>query len=183
MEAPEPMRSLRLFAVFCLCLWAASYLRAQKQQRDPLTEDQQQKIAEAGIDPNERVALYTKYLNQHAEAIKGLIKRAEEGRDQRMDGELQDFSALLDELGSNLDTYSERKADIRASLKPLGESIQRWKQILSDLPSRPSFQVSRDDAVDALKDLADQTSQLIVDQSNYFEEHKDQRGQDRAEPK
>ena len=75
------------------------------------------------------------------------------------------------------------KADIRASLKPLGESVHRWQQILSDLPSRPSFQVSRDDAVDALKDLADQTSQLIVDQSNYFEEHKDERGQDRAEPK
>jgi ABC-type transporter Mla subunit MlaD len=177
------MQSSRLLTVFVICLLAAVPLCGQKQQREPLTEAQQDKIAEAGIDPNARVYLYTKYLNEHADVIQRLIKRAEEGRDQRIDSELQDFTALMDELASNLDTYGDRKADIRASLKPLNESIQRWKRILSDLPSRPGLQVARDDAIDACKDLAEQSSQLIVDLSNYFEEHKDQKGQDRAEPK
>ena len=177
------MQTSRLLAVLIICLLTAVPLHAQKQQREPLTADQQDKIAEAGVDPNERVALYTKYINEHADVIQRLIKRAEQGRDQRIDSELQDFSALLDELDSNLDIYGDRKADIRASLKPLNESIQRWKRILTDLPSRPGFQVSRDDAIDACKDLADQASQLIVDLSNYFEEHKDEKGQDRAEPK
>ena len=158
-------------------------LRAQKQQREPLTEAQQDKIAEAGIDPNARIELYTKFINERADVVKGLIKRHEEERDQRIDSELQDFSALVDELASNLDTYGDRKADIRASLKSLNESIQHWQQILSDLPSRPGFQVSRDDAIDACKDLADQSRQLIVDLSDYFEKHKDERGQERAEPK
>ena len=177
------MQSSRFFTVLFCCLLVGAPLRGQKQQHEPLTETQQDKIAETGIDPNARVGLYTKFLNEHADVIQSLIKRGEAGRDQRIDGELQDFSALLDELGSNLDTYSDRKADIRISLKPLNESIQRWQRILSGLPSRPGFRVSRDDAIDACKDLADETSQLIIDQSNYFEEHKDEKGQDRAEPK
>ena len=156
---------------------------AQKQQREPLTEAQRDKIAEAGVDPDARVGLYTKYINEHADVIQRLIKRAEEGRDQRIDNELQDFSALMDDLASNLDTYAARKADIRLSLKPLNESIRHWQGLLSDLPSRPGFQVSRDDAVNACKDLADQASQLIEDQNTYFEQHKDEKGQDRAEPK
>ena len=177
------MQTSRLLAVLVISVLSTAPLYAQKQQRDPFTEAQKDKIAEAGIDPNVRIGLLTKYLNEHADVIQRLIKRAEEGRDQRVDSELQDFSALIDDLGSNLDTYGDRKADIRASLKPLNESIQHWKKILSDLPSRPGFQVSRDDAIEACKELADQSSQLIVDQSNYFEQHKDEKGQDRAEPK
>jgi hypothetical protein len=177
------MKTLRVLAVLLLCQLPVTALLGQKDQRDPLTPAQQEKIAEAGYDPNTRVGLYTKFLNEHADVIKGLIERAEEGRDQRIDSELQDFSVLLDELASNLDTYGERKADIRASLKPLSESVFRWQKILTDLPGRPGIQVSRDDAMSACKDLADQTSQLIVDQSNYFETHKDEKGQDRAEPK
>jgi hypothetical protein len=177
------MKTLRLLIFLLLCQLPMTALLGQKDQRDPLTAAQQEKIAEAGYDPNARVGLYTKYLNEHADVIKGLIKRAEEGRDQRIDGELQDFSALLDELASNLDTYGDRKSDIRASLKPLSESVFRWQRILSDLPNRPGIQVSRDDSIAACKDLAEQSSQLIVDQSNYFETHKDEKGQDRAEPK
>ena len=37
----------------------------------------------------------------------------------RLDNELQDVATLMDELGSNLDEYSDRHADIRLALKPL----------------------------------------------------------------
>ena len=89
----------------------------------------------------------------------------------------------MDELGSNLDQYGERKADMRKSLKPLTESTQRWLGVLNALPSEPGFDLSRKEAIDSGKDLADQTNQLLKQQTDYFNAHKDEKGQERAEPK
>ncbi|HTW60450.1 MAG TPA: hypothetical protein VMD55_01510 [Terracidiphilus sp.] len=167
-----------------LCLLAAAPLCAQKVKPEPLTDAQQEQIAEAGIDPVARVDLYVKFLNQRADTIKGLIPRAHSSaRNSRLDGELQEFSALMDELGDNLDVYSDRKADIRKSLKGLNEGIQRWQVILKSLPSETGFALSREDALDSSNDLSAQAKQITADQTTYFKEHKDEKGQDRAEPK
>ncbi len=175
------MLSLRWIAVL-LVLFSAPLLSAQANHADPLTDVQQQAIAEAGIDPAARIDLYTKYINDRADTIKRLIPRTESARDQRIDNELQAFSSLVDELASNLDEYGERKADLRKALKPLNESIARWQLILHDLPNDPVFEISRNDAADAVGDLASQTKQLSTDQDTYFKEHKDAQGQQRAVP-
>ncbi len=175
------MRTLNLFL---LCLLLTVQLCAQKNQREPLTQSQQDQIAEAGIAPVERVDLYVKFLNEHADTIQGLIKRAHSAaRAHRIDGELEDFAALMDELSSNLDIYSDRKADIRKSMKGLNESIARWQSILNSLPSEPGFEISRQDAIDSSNDLATQSRQITTDQEAYFKAHPDEKGQDRAEPK
>lgn len=166
-----------------LSLMAGTPLLAQRQTRDPLTPDQAQQIASAGIDPPGRVRLYTKFLNEHADAIKGLARRADTpARNNRLASELEDFADLMDELGSNLDVYSDRKSDIRKALKPLDDSIQQWQQMLHDLPSESAFDLARTDAMDSSNDLADQAKQMTHDQDVYFEEHKDQQGQERAVP-
>ncbi|HEY1649687.1 MAG TPA: hypothetical protein VGF96_17015 [Terracidiphilus sp.] len=167
-----------------LSLLLAVPLNAQKQQREPLTETQQEQIAEAGIDPVARVDLYVKFLNERADTIKGLSPRGHSSaRSFRLDNELQDFAALMDELGSNLDLYSDRKADLRKSLKGLSESVQRWQAILTGLSSEPGFELARQNAIESGNDLSAQTKQLTADQTAYFNLHKDEKGQDRAEPK
>lgn len=178
------MPNLRLFpALLVFCCWPlAPALHAQRNQPDPLTDAQQQAIAEAGIDPAGRIELYVKYLNERADNIKSLIPRHESGRGRRMDSELQAFSSLIDELASNLDEYGGRMADLRKALKPLNESIARWQTLLHSLPSDPMYQISRDDAADALSDLATQAKQLTATQLQYFKEHKDAKGQQREEP-
>jgi hypothetical protein len=159
-------------------------LAAQQQKREPLTEKQQDQIEEAGIDPVARVDLYVKFLNESSDTIKGLIPRAKStARIRRIDDELLDFAALMDELGDNLDVYSGRKADLRKSLKGLSESIQRWQGVLRDLPSEPGFELSLKEAIDSVNDLADQTKEITADQEAYFKAHPDEKGQDRAEPK
>lgn len=166
-----------------LCLGCAS-LSAQKQKREPLTEGQIEQIREAGIYPDERVGLYTKFLNERADTIKGLTGRAKSAaRGRRIDNELQDFTALMDELGSNLDVYSERKADVRKALKPLKESSQRWLGILRALPGEPEFDEARKEAIESGEDLDDQVSRLLTEQTEYFKEHKEENGQERAEPR
>ena len=157
---------------------------AQQEKRDPLTGPQVEQIREAGIDPVERVKLYTKFLDEHAETIKGLTNRAKSGaRAKRLDDELLDLTALMDELGSNLDTLADRHADIRKSLKPLADASQRWLGILRALAGEPGFDLARKEAIESGEDLADQAKRLLTEQTEYFNLHKDEQGQDRAEPK
>jgi hypothetical protein len=165
------------------CLSTAP-LPAQKEKREPLTAPQIEEIREAGIYPDDRVNLYTKFINEHADTIKGLTSRGKSpSRAQHLDNELQDFTALMDELGTNLDVYSERKSDIRKALKALNESTPRWLGILRALAGEPGFDVARKEAIESGEDLADQAKRLLTEQTDYFAQHKDQQGQDRAEPK
>ena len=120
---------MRALASILIPFLIAAPLAAQKDKPEPLTDAQQDQIAEAGIFPVVRVGLYIKFLDEHSDTIKGLIPRAHtEARVRRLNGELQNFSALMDELGDNLDVYAERKADIRKALKPLSEGVARWQE-------------------------------------------------------
>jgi hypothetical protein len=175
---------MRLFLVSLFCLLLSAPVAAQKQKREPLTEKQQDEIEEAGIDPVARVDLYVKFLNDNCDTIKGLIPRAKSAaRSRRIDDELQDFAALMDELGDNLDVFSQRKADLRKSIKGLNESIQHWQAVLRELPSEPGFELSLKEAIDSTNDLTDQAREITTDQEAYFKAHPDEKGQDRAEPK
>ncbi len=167
-----------------LSLFSAVPLLAQKEKREPLTAAEIEKIREAGIDPSERVKIYTKVVEEHVATIKGLTSRKNSAaRAHRLDDELQDLTALMDELGSNLDVYTDRHADIRAPLKPLSEAAQRWLSTLRALAGEAGFDLSRKEAIESGQDLADQAERLLREQTEYFNLHKDERGQDRAEPK
>lgn len=175
------MRTLAAIIFGCLL---AAYLPAQKERREPLTETQQDQIAEAGIDPVARVDLFVRFIGVHAETIHGLIKRAKgPARAHRLDDELQDLAALMDELGDNLDVYFERKADLRKSLKGLNEGVENWQSVLHDLPSEPGFELSLKEAIGSSNDLVQQAKQITTEQEAYFKAHPDEKGQDRAEPK
>jgi NADH dehydrogenase/NADH:ubiquinone oxidoreductase subunit G len=178
------MRPKRCFAVMVAGLLFAAPLCGQKEKREPLTEAQIEQIREAGIDPNARVALYIKFLDEHAETIKGLSGRVRSTeRSRRLQDELENFTALMDELGSNLDVYSERKADIRKALKPLSTATERWLTVLRALPEDPASELAHKEAIESGEDLAEQAKQLEDEQTAYFKLHKDEQGQDRAEPK
>jgi len=89
----------------------------------------------------------------------------------------------MDELGENLDVYSDRKADIRKALKGLNDAAPRWVGILRALAGEPGFELSRKEAIESVEDLADQAKRLLTEQTDYFNAHKEEQGQDRAEPK
>lgn len=168
-----------LLMVAAMFLMTAAPAPAQRQVRDPLTQAQADKVAQAGIDPVERVHLYTKFLEEHADAIKATAKRADTpARNQKLAGDLEDFADLMDELASNLDVYSDRKSDIRKALKPLNDDIVRWQSMLNGLPSESEFDLARADALDSSNDLSDQAKQMMQDQDKYFETHKQERGQE-----
>lgn len=165
------------------CLLLSVQANAQKDHPDPLTPAQIEEIREAGIDPDGRILLYAKYVGEHLTEINRLVKRARSAaRSSRLDGELQNVTELTDELGANLDQYGSRKADIRKALKKVNEEAPRWLTTLRGLPSDPDYELSRKEAIESDNDLAKQAAQLLGEQTEYFKEHKDQRGQERAEP-
>ena len=182
------MRSLHSIPSLLICLLlslpCARQLVAQRDKPEPLTEVEIEKIREAGIDPDARVRLYTKFLDDHAATVKSLTNRkTSPARAKHLDDELKNLSSLMDELGSNLDTYTDRRADIRKALKPLTEATDRWLGTLRALAGEPGFDLARKEAIESCEDLSDQAKRLLTEQTEYFNLHKDEQGQDRAEPK
>jgi len=166
---------MRTLCVSTLILFLVFPLAIQGQKREPLTQAQADQIADAGGSPPDRIKLYVKFLDERAEVIRGLTNRAASAaRSRRLDDELQTFTALMDELASNLDEYGGRKADLRPALKPLN--------ILRALAGDSGFAISRKEAIESGEDLDDQAKRLLEEQTTYFNAHKDQTGQERTEP-
>jgi len=174
------MRTLYVF--LCLLLLAVP-LTARGQKREPLTQAQADQIADAGGNPPHRILLYIKFLDERAEVIRDLTNRAASAaRSRRLDDELQTFTALMDELASNLDEYGDRKADLRQALKPLTEATPRWLNTLRALAGDSGFAIARKEAIESGEDLDDEAKRLLSEQTTYFNAHKDQAGQERTEP-
>ena len=159
-------------------------LRAQKMRAGTLTETEVEQVRESAIFPDERVALYAKFIEVRAAKIKSLTARPKSGnRVLELDRLLQDFTALMDEVGSNLDQYSDRHSDVRKALKTLTEATPRWLQVLRALPGESGFDLSRKEGIESGEELADQAKRLLSEQEEYFKTHKDEKGQERNDDK
>ncbi len=170
-----------LFSSLLICLLiGGAVARAQKMRPGTLTETEVDQVREAAIFPDERVALYTKFIEVRAAKIKSLSGRPRSAnRVLELDGLLQDFTALMDEIDGNLDQYSERHADIRKALKGLNEAAPRWVQILRALPGESGLDLSRKEGIESGEELVDQAKRLLSEQEEYFKTHKDEKGQER----
>ena len=164
-----------------LCVLIAAHpLRAQHVRTASLTEAEVELVRESAVFPAERVKVYTKFLEERAARIKDLTSRPKSAqRVFKLDNALQDFTALMDETGSNLDQYSDRHSDIRKGLKPLTEAMPRWLSILRTLQGESGFDLARKEAIESGEELSDQASRLLREQEEYFATHKDEKNQER----
>lgn len=155
-------------------------MHAQNIKTAKLSETEIELVREAAVFPVERVKLYTKFLDERATKIKDLAGRPKSAqRVIKLDDTLQDFTLLLDEMGSNLDQYTDRHSDIRKALAPLNEATPRWLTILRTLPGESGFDLARKEAIEAGEELADQAKRLMKEQDEYFATHKDEKDQER----
>ena len=72
---------------------------------------------------------------------------------------------------------------MRRALKVLADESQHWLTTLKALAGEQPFDLSRKEAIESGQDLTDQAQRLFREQSDYFALHKDEKGQERAEPK
>ncbi len=170
----------RRFSWFFLSLFIvagfAVSIRAQAQD-DTLTEDEIQEIRDNKTNPNERIKLYLKFIDQRLDALKQLAGSGKSAKEKaQIHDKFEEFTRLCDELQDNLDTYNEAHADIRRSLKDLVADTARWPTVLNAVGSDPSFDFSQKTALEAARSAADEAHQMSLEQQVYFDAHKKERG-------
>lgn len=176
--------SLLLLAMALASFSLPASLSAQHVRTAKLSETEIEEVRESAVYPVMRVKIYTRIIEERASRIKDLTGRPRSAqRVIKLDDALQDFTALMDEMGSNLDQYSDRHSDIRKALKPLAEVMPRWLSILRTLPGESGFDLARKEAIESGEELSDQATRLLHEQDEYFATHKDEKDQERNDDK
>jgi hypothetical protein len=112
-----------------------STLWAQRRS-DPLNPLEQDQLRDAAQDPTVRLKLFVEFARARLASLEQMradpkvTDRALQTRDR-----LQDFLDVYDELNDNLDTFVERKADLRKPLKAVIEADTEFQARLRALKS------------------------------------------------
>lgn len=105
----------RLCSIFLLLTCGVA---AAQRRRDPLTQPEINQVRDASWEPKDRLALYVQFTRARLvklEQIRSDPKTKDRARQTH--DLLDDFQLLYDELNDNIDTYIDRKDDIRKPLK------------------------------------------------------------------
>ena len=131
---------------FCVCTaaLALSFLIAApglaERKRDPLTPPEVDQLRETALDPDLRLKLYVKFARarlasvEQARSDPKATNRGVETHDR-----LQDFLDVYDELNENIDTYADRKSDLRKVLKAVIEADTEFQAKLRALKDSGSI--------------------------------------------
>ncbi|MGB8759854.1 MAG: hypothetical protein WCD01_03105, partial [Candidatus Sulfotelmatobacter sp.] len=100
-----------------LFLMIASLAVAQRH-RDPFTQAEIDQIRDASWEPQQRLSLYVKFARARLVALEQMRGDPKtKDRPQQTHDKLDDFMLIYDELNDNIETYVDRKNDIRKPLK------------------------------------------------------------------
>jgi hypothetical protein len=100
-----------------VCLITAAAAHAQRH-RDPFTQDEIDQIRDTSWEPEQRLSFYVKFARVRLVSIEQLRNDPKvKDRAQQTHDRLDDFLLIYDELNDNIDTYVDRKNDIRKPLK------------------------------------------------------------------
>ncbi|WP_446742521.1 hypothetical protein [Silvibacterium acidisoli] len=156
-------------------LWPFGGKATAQSDKDPLNDQEIDKIREARNQPVERIKLYQDFLEQRIDAIKkiGPSPQAEDRRNE-LRARYEEFTRLADELQDNLDTFDQEHADIRKALKDLVPASEKWPEILQKATPDRTYDFSRKTALEAAQSTIETAKKLQEDQKKYFAEHKDE---------
>ena len=116
-----------------------------QHRRDPFTQDEITQIRETSWQPDLRLKLYVQFARDRLVALEQL--RSDPKTKNRALGthdKLDDFLLIYDELNDNIDTYVDRKDDIRKPMKLVIDADTEFQAKL--LALRDAAGVSPDEA-------------------------------------
>lgn len=128
------MRLSLLGWCFVALMLAHGSTAAAQRHRDPLTQPEIDQVRDASWEPRERLKLYVEF--SRARLVKLEQMRSDpktKNRAQQTHDLLDDFQLLYDELNDNIDTYVDRKDDIRKPLKMIIEADNEFQAKLRAL--------------------------------------------------
>jgi hypothetical protein len=154
--------SYRLSWAVIVALLVAS--AAAQRRRDPLTEPEIEQLRDTAVEPNQRLKLYIKFARERLVALEQMRSNSKvTNRGQETHDRLRD---------DNVDTYADRKDDIRKALKEVIEAdteFQAKLRALKDSAAANQSEVSHyqfvlSDAIDDLDSSAADHRKLLAEQ-------------------
>jgi hypothetical protein len=170
----------RKCACLGLLLLVASWGAAQRH-RDPFTQAEIDEIRDVSWEPEQRLSLYVKFARARLVAME--LMRSDpktKDRPRQTHDKLDDFLLIYDELNDNIDTYVDRKNDIRKPLKVIVDADTEFQAKL--LALRDAAGVSAEEAkqyefvltnaLDTVDGSVDEHRKLLVEQQEAAKHNK-----------
>jgi hypothetical protein len=161
-------RSLAFFITI-----VAAVVSFAQHRNDPLTPPEVDQIRDSSWEPQQRLTLYVKFARARLDALEQL-RTDPKGKDraQQTHDKLDDFSRIYDELNDNIDTYVERKDDIRKPLKLIiaaDTEFQAKLRAIKDAAGVPAdearqYEFVLSSALETVDSSADDHRKLLADQ-------------------
>ena len=156
-------------------LVAAGLPSTAQRHRDPLTQPEIQQIRDASWEPKQRLTLYLQFAR--ARLVKMEQMRSDpktKNRPRQTHDLLDDIQLLYDELNDNIDTYVDRKDDIRKPLKLIIEADTEFQAKLralkdsADVPAAEAreYEFVLTNILDTLDTSAADHRKLLADQED-----------------
>jgi hypothetical protein len=165
-------RNAGKFVCLGFAVLLCSTARADRH-RDPLTQPEVDQLRDTAQEPDMRLKLYIKFARARLEAIEQVrsdpkvTDRAGQTHDR-----LQDFLDVYDELNDNVDTFADRKADLRKALKNVIDADTEFQAKLQALKSSATvtpaetqpYNFLLNNAVETVEASAQDHRQLLAEQ-------------------
>jgi hypothetical protein len=166
---PRRFRALAGLGLFLL----TDAIAVAQRHRDPFTPPEIDQIRDASWEPEQRLSLYVKFARARLVGLEQMrIDPKTKDRPQQTHDKLDDFLLIYDELNDNIQTYVDRKNDIRKPLKVIIDADTEFQAKL--LALRDAAGVSAEeakryefiltDALDTLDTSVDDHRKLLVEQ-------------------
>src|SRR5271154_3160181 len=137
-----------------------------------LSEGEIEQLREAAYFPNDRVLVFIKLLDTRNKAIQDLFAHPRKpGREQDTHDLLEQFTTIADELNDNLDDFGPNHRDIRKALPKLIDATERWASNIKQPPEDPAYDLARKLALESIRDIREEATQLVDDQKTWFAAH------------
>jgi septal ring factor EnvC (AmiA/AmiB activator) len=162
-------------------LASAAALPAQVWRRDPLTDDEADKLREAAEEPNKRLFLLVEFATARMAKVdeaRTQLKPAATHA-QRIHDALDDFGRVMDEIDDNVDDYENRKMDMRKGLAALIEADTAFQSKLAQLATEAAnangtdhYQFVLEDDLDIVKSQLERAREVLQEQEHQIKEEK-----------
>lgn len=165
---------LRAGVSVALLLAAGTVAQAQRH-REPLTQPEIDQIRDASWEPKQRLALYVQFTRARLVKLEEMRNDPKiKNRPRQTHDMLDDFQLLYDELNDNIDTYVDRKDDIRKPLKMIIDADTEFQAKLrglkdaADVPAEElqQYQFVLTDILDTVDTSLQDHRKLLADQED-----------------
>lgn len=157
----------------CGMLLVATVTAWGQRHRDPFTQAEINQIRDVSWEPQARLALYVKFARARLVGLEQM--RADpktKNRPIETHNRLEDFLLIYDELNDNIETYVDRKDDIRKPLKVVIDADTEFQAKLrglkdaADVPEEEAkqYEFVLTNALDTLDTSAEDHRKVLAEQ-------------------